>query len=250
MKFHWEITQEDIEKISSFVNSTQTNKFVSTRFINNIKQKNVSLSNKNVWKHLTMCLLTTQQRSGPKSKVKQFITQKSYPLDKTQLEKQKNIYQFVYKTLTNFGGIRRTKSIANEIEYNLKLINSNQWVEVQKRLKSLKSNDSKENERDVANYLDNTIKGFGPKQSRNFLQSLGISKYEIPLDSRIIKWFNRFGFPIKLNSSMLSNVEMYVFIEDAIQELCKRAKVYPTILDACIFSSFDGNDWEDVEVIW
>lgn len=250
MKFHWEITQEDIEKISSFVESNHTNIFVSTRFTNNIEQKNISLSDKNVWKHLTMCLLTTQQRSGPKSQVKQFITQKSYPLDKSHLEKQKNIYQFVYKALTKFGGIRRTKSIAREIEHNLKLIISDQWDVVRSKLKSLRANDSKENEREVANYLDNTIRGFGPKQSRNFLQSLGISKYEIPLDSRIIKWFNGFGFPIKLNSSMLSNVEMYIFIEDAIQELCKRAKVYPTILDACIFSSFDGNDWEDVEVIW
>jgi len=117
-------------------------------------------------------------------------------------------------------------------------------------LKNLKANNSKENERDVANYLDITIKGFGPKQSRNFLQSLGLTKYEIPLDSRIIKWFNDFGFPIKLSSTMLSDINSYIFVEDAIQELCKKANVYPTILDACIFSSFDGDGWNNVDVIW
>ena len=65
-------------------------------------------------------------------------------------------------------------------------------------------------------------------------------KYEIPLDSRIIKWFNGFGFPIKLEARMLMSIDLYEFIEDTIQELCKRANVYPTILDACIFSSFSA----------
>ena len=69
MKYHWDITQKDIDIVSQFVEETLHSKFVSTRYINNIQKKNVSLSIENVWKHITMCLLTTQQRSGPNSNV-------------------------------------------------------------------------------------------------------------------------------------------------------------------------------------
>jgi len=34
------------------------------------------------------------------------------------------------------------------------------------------------------------LKGIGPKQSRNLRQALGLLRYEIPIDSRIVKWLN------------------------------------------------------------
>src|SRR3712207_8726784 len=38
--------------------------------------------------------------------------------------------------------------------------------------------------------IDDSLKGFGPKQSRNLLQGLGLTRYEIPIDIRITRWFN------------------------------------------------------------
>jgi hypothetical protein len=38
-------------------------------------------------------------------------------------------------------------------------------------------------ERKCAEMINDTLLGFGPKQSRNLLQRLGLTKYEIPIDS-------------------------------------------------------------------
>jgi hypothetical protein len=45
-------------------------------------------------------------------------------------------------------------------------------------------------ERIVARVLDEQLRGIGPKQSRNLLQELGLTRYEIPLDSRVAGWLN------------------------------------------------------------
>jgi hypothetical protein len=40
-------------------------------------------------------------------------------------------------------------------------------------------------------------KGVGPTQARNLLQSLGLTWYEIPLDSRVVRWLrDRLGWNI------------------------------------------------------
>lgn len=39
------------------------------------------------------------------------------------------------------------------------------------------------------------------------------------------------------------DVGYYHFVLDGIQELCEKAQVYPCLLDAAIFSSFDKNAW-------
>jgi thermostable 8-oxoguanine DNA glycosylase len=105
-------------------------------------------------------------------------------------------------------------------------------------------------ERNAAEFIDENLKGFGPKQSRNLLQSLGLTRYEIPIDSRITKWLNAFGFPVKLTADALSNREYYNFIGDGFQALCARAEIYPCVLDAAIFSSFDGGGWTKENVVW
>ena len=44
-------------------------------------------------------------------------------------------------------------------------------------------------------------KGVGPTQARNLLQSLGLTWYEIPLDSRVVRWLrDRLGWNISMKS--------------------------------------------------
>lgn len=99
-------------------------------------------------------------------------------------------------------------------------------------------------ERQVANFVDDNLAGFGPKQSRNFLQWLGLTKYEIPVDSRITKWLNEFGFPVMLSATALADRNYYEFVSEGIQSLCAKARVYPCVLDAAIFTSFDEDSDE------
>jgi hypothetical protein len=107
-----------------------------------------------------------------------------------------------------------------------------------------------EEERMLADKIDDVFKGFGPKQSRNFLQMIGIPKYEIPIDSRVIDWLNKFGFPITLSSNALQDKGYYHFISDGIQQLCNKAQIFPCILDAAIFSSYDKEEWTEENSIF
>ena len=51
-------------------------------------------------------------------------------------------------------------------------------------------------------------KGIGPTRARNLLQSLGLTRYEIPLDSRVVRWLrDRLGWNIGMES--LSRPEYY-----------------------------------------
>ena len=107
----------------------------------------------------------------------------------------------------------------------------------------MKGNATKEIEREIADEIDDMLIGFGPKQSRNLLQALGLTKYEIPIDSRITTWLNDFGFPIKLSATGLQDKAYYHFVSDGFQILCKHAKVYPCVLAATIFSYYDNGLW-------
>ncbi len=102
-----------------------------------------------------------------------------------------------------------------------------------------------ETERRAAEFIDAKFVGFGPKQSRNLLQWLGLSRYETPIDSRITKWLNDFGFPVRLSGTALSDPSYYDFVSDGVQRLCEVCKITPCVLDAAIFSSFDQGKWTE-----
>ncbi|HEY5911360.1 MAG TPA: hypothetical protein VJA21_12225 [Verrucomicrobiae bacterium] len=46
-----------------------------------------------------------------------------------------------------------------------------------------------------------------------------------------------------MTATALADEEYYCFVLDGVQQLCAASKVFPCILDAAIFSSFDGDRW-------
>ena len=76
------------------------------------------------------------------------------------------------------------------------------------------------------------------------------SKYEIPVDSRITNWLNDFGFPVALSSAGLQDRAYYHFVSDGIQRLCDEANIYPCVLDAAIFSSYDSGGWNAENIVY
>jgi hypothetical protein len=98
-------------------------------------------------------------------------------------------------------------------------------------------------ERVAACRVQDRIVGLGPKQRRNVLQTLGLTRYEIPLDSRLTKWLNDFGFPLKLSANSLSDLAVYELVEEGFHALCARIDVLPCLMDAAIFASFDPKGW-------
>ena len=82
------------------------------------------------------------------------------------------------------------------------------------------------------------------------LQGLKLSRFEVPIDSRITKWLNDFGFPVKLTASALSDQNYFEFASDGFQRLAEACGIVPCVLDAAIFSRFDGDGWTAENVVW
>jgi len=243
MKINWVIEEKDIRHIREFVASQSSKSFVKNRIARNVDGPIPEFNRDIFWNAMISCLLTTQQRSGPQSSVTRFICTDPFPLNFNKCMEQTNLKEFVEDTIANFGGLRRAKIIGDEVLLNFKWFKNSGWQEIVAIAKVLLEN------RRRSPQFDDKLKGFGPKQSRNLWQSLGHTRFEMPIDSRITKWFNKNWFPVKLSAGALSDENYYNFVMDGIQETCKESGIFPCVLDAAIFASFD-QEWPEDKLIW
>jgi len=250
MKIIWQIDPEDIAKVKAFFDEHKDNHFVKTRITTNLGFDKSPISEDVFWDRMVGCLLTTQQRSGPESSVTKFLLTRPPPLDHNTCNEQDNLAEFARKVLSDFGGLRRSTTIGKELATNLSFLNDEGWESTFQHLDEVRLNSSPATERKAAAFIDENFKGFGPKQSRNLLQGLGLSRYEIPIDSRITKWLNALGFPVKLTANALQDRNYYNFVSDGFQQLCEACQTMPCVLDAAIFSSFDEGKWTEENVVW
>lgn len=250
MNIEWNISSEDIGKVGNFCKTHMDNPFVKKRIERNLSNQKDVISKDIFSKTMVCCLLTTQQRSGPGSNVTRFIKTNPFPLDYRRIISEKDIESFTQRTITAFGGIRRANRIGEEISENIKALEGGLWEKVFNSIKKLQEDRTVSAERSVCEFTLENFKGFGPKQSRNLWQSLGLTRYEIPIDSRIAKWLNSFGFPVTLSSTALSDGNYYNFVSDGIQLLCEKTKIMPCVLDAVVFASYDKGKWTEENVVW
>ncbi|MEX1014801.1 MAG: hypothetical protein WDZ80_06605 [Candidatus Paceibacterota bacterium] len=243
MEISWDISENDIQRIKSVI-SENDNAFLKKRRERNVEKRNILVNENTVIKTMLMCLLTSQQRSGPNSAVGQFLIKEPFQITVENLVQIDNIENFVKQNLKENNLTRYINRISRFFARNTEKMKNENWKIIQE-LNDLMDKDSKQIERKIADKLSENYHGFGPKQSRNFLQALGLTKYEIPIDSRITKWLNDFGFPVTLTSSSLGDKGYYHFVSDGIQELCEKAEIYPCMLDAAIFSSYDDGEWTE-----
>ncbi|MDY6845191.1 MAG: hypothetical protein SVW57_14020 [Thermodesulfobacteriota bacterium] len=249
MKLLWQIEKNDIQKVKAFYDTQKNNAFVLNRIERNVKKVLPLFSNEIFWEAMISCLITTQQRSGPESSVTKFICTKPFPLNYKKCKAADNLQHAVEETITSFGGLRRGKRIGEEVSFNFKWLENGGWKIVNNIVENLSECQRVEAERESSEIIIENLKGFGPKQSRNLLQSLGLTKYEIPVDSRITKWLSDFGFPLKLSATALSDKNYYNFVLDGFQRVCEASEIFPCVLDAAIFSSFD-EEWPEDKLVW
>jgi len=240
MKLDWNISMQDITKLQFFFEKNKDIALVKERMAKNISRKGLDISKENFWVSSIMCLLTTQQRSSPNRPISKFAQQIPNPFSIDNCSRSSDLEQYVVQTLTKFGGIRRANKIGSEVSYNFQFLDDTKWKMFYDIKKELTLNKDKSVERKYALEIADKLKGFGPKQSRNLLQHLGLTVYEIPLDSRVIRWFNDFGFPLTLSATALQDNNYYNFVLDGIQRLCDQAEIKPCLLDAAIFMDYDS----------
>jgi hypothetical protein len=250
MRIIWQIDPDDVAKVKAFYAEHRDNPFVQERIKRNLRDGKPTVTKCQFWEHLVGCLLTTQQRSGPDSPVSRFLSVVPFPLRYDICVFHQDLATFARSELCGFGGLRRFSIIAKELAANLTCVENGGWEAICKHLEAVRLHSSPETERQAAQFCDDNLPGFGPKQSRNLLQGLGLSRYEIPIDSRITKWLNHFGFPVKLTANALGDPNYYNFVSDGFQRLAEACDLMPCILDAAIFSSFDGGRWTQENVRW
>lgn len=196
------------------------------------------------------CLLTSQQRAAPNSPVTRFLLTKPFPLRLELCREESHLESFVTETLKAFGGIRFSTRIGVFARANLNYLNEDGWIPTFNVFETVRLHSNPETERQAARYIDKHFRGFGPKQSRNLVQGLGLSRFEVPIDSRITKWLNELPFAITLAAEGLNDPNYYEFVSDGFQKLAEAAEMFPCVLDAVIFSSPDKGQWTDENAVW
>ena len=249
MEINWVISSNDIERVRRFVDEMD-NPFVTGRISRNVKREGVVVDKNSILKCMIMCLVTSQQRSGPDTPVSRFFRLEPFPVTFENISGDIDVGDFLRVTMQQNRLYRYINRISGFFACNFRVLQNSDWSLIDVLKKRLDSKATKKDEREIADYIDDTFKGFGPKQSRNFLQSLGLTIYEIPIDSRITNWLNDFGFPVNLSGAGLQDRAYYHFVSDGIQHLCDEASVYPCVLDAAIFSSYDSGGWNAENVVY
>ena len=251
MVTEWHVSQEVANRIKQFVDEGLDDVFVRVRICRNLADSKQSVGKAEFWKQLVSARLTTQQDSGPESLVAKFILKKPFPLDFDLVKKQKGDAEFIVNELSLHGLNRFPNEIPKDLSFNFhKLEQSGQWEETLGEINQLCTTHEKRLERKVANYVQVLLRGFGPKQSRNLLQALGLTLYEIPIDTRVVNRLTSLGYPDKLSTISLSNQNKYEDALDGIQALCETINVIPCVLDAALFASYDDGKWTKENVIF
>ena len=239
MKLIWKVDQSDIVWVRAFIAAHQENAFVQDRIEKNVNNPPTSISLEQFWQALVGCLLTSRQRSGPKSHVARFLAREPFPLSYTLYAGAADRLEFGRAVMRQAKGVQFYNKIAGFLATNYDELEHGLWEKIKGLLQILIGPHSAQDEREVAEFINTYLKGFGPKQSRNLLQGLGLSQYEIPIDSRVIRWLNEFGFPINLSAGSLNDSHYYDLVSDGIQALCRSSGVLPCVLDATIFGRDD-----------
>lgn len=250
MQVKYVVSRRDIERAATFYGEWSGSAFVVRRRQRNVEGKRERLSRGQLWEAIITALLTSQQRSGPDSPVNSFICAKPFPLRLQRCEAARDISVLARKAISRYRGIRRGPTIAGEIRSNLRMLTSGGWDELLGAANDLLAKPDRSVERESARKYAAILDGVGPKQSRNILQMLGLTRYEIPLDSRIVKWLKGFGFPVSLSPTALGDEGYYSFVEDGVQAVCEAIGVLPCLMDAAIFASFDGEGWDNARLRW
>jgi hypothetical protein len=257
MKLEFIVDDKDNAALVSFYAAYKNRVFVQQREKRNVWGTVPAHTREDLWITMAMCLLTSQQRSGPYSPISKFLLAKPFSISLEECSKVEDLQSFVLQKLVNFGGIRFGPTLAQRISNNYAALKSGEWERLEGIVAELEVQRQKDPspfqyllERQAARYMQKTFLGFGPKQSRNFWQSLGLSRYEFVLDSRVLKWLRDFGFPFPLSSMALGEEDYYCYISDILHDWCLRVGVIPCILDAAIFASYDTEEWPEDAAVW
>lgn len=257
-KLTWSIPEEQLTAIREFYRSHRNSPMVKRRRKKNVAREGLDFSKDTFLKAMLCCLSTSQNRSGPDSKVANFFRIRPFPITTRYCRANRRSLTKRLQQQLSKAGIRFSGRIAWYFAENLRRLEENRWQILKELSEGMSGRRARAGwERAMAQHISAgsdtgpyKLAGFGPKQARNLLQTVGVTRYEVPLDSRVLKWLDRYGFPYPLADSQLQHPALYQILVDSIQEISRQIGVYPCLLDAAIFSSVDDNRWTEDNLIF
>jgi hypothetical protein len=254
MQIHWTVTKRDVTAVRDRLAASDGNLFVIQRMQGNVTGDPPEFRQDEFWRVMLGCLLTTQQRAGPDSPVTRFLRREPF-CPGLQDCAGATVEALLKRELIKFGGIRRGDTIARQAQANIEWLESGGWEVLETTFERLREQRARAprmtdvaEERAAADLVREKLRGFGPKQSRNLWQWLGLTRYEIPIDGRITKWLNtNAGLPVTISAQSLADSGSYELVMSAVHALCAEAGVLPCVFDAAVFASYD-RDWRPEEV--
>jgi hypothetical protein len=225
--------------IQQLVSRNEAQSLIADRMRWNVAEAATVPDREEFWRQLVIALLTSQQRSTVGSPVSQFANQTTFPLE---------LSRYAGFTDGQVSGILQSFRFHDRIagylrdNHNRLFVNDKGWANLMlwfqrlaEQRKAPPTGSQAALERQAASALAEAMRGVGPKQSRNILQELGLTRYEIPLDSRVVGWLcHNLGWTIK--NAELSRHQTYDALLDRVQLACAQAGVLPTIFDAAAFT--------------
>ncbi|HNT26486.1 MAG TPA: hypothetical protein PKM21_19115 [Anaerolineales bacterium] len=244
MRYRLEIEPADIVAVHQLLEAYQLHPFVRGRHERNVVLPPAATTRDWFWASHLMCLLTTQNKSGAGSAVDTFLRQRPFPLTWEVCQSAQDVGGLIYDMLSELG-IRRWKVSSGFVQQNFRRLQDGGWEALETWSQKLLAQRAQVPEsshyileRDASRAVQGLLKGIGPKQSRNFWQDIGLTRYEIPLDSRILRWLRgRMDFYIP--ASGLADERFYCQVMDVLRDLALAAGVLPCMLDAAVFASFE-----------
>jgi thermostable 8-oxoguanine DNA glycosylase len=239
MRFVWEVRKSDIDRIADFV-KTHNNQYVERVFDRNINHKNIVISKDSLLQAMFLSLLSSSTDSYPQEKVDAMLNKNPDLLKYQYLLKAGNIKSRMEEIFTKNGITKNIKKVPGYFSNNFDFLNKTGWDLEHDINNALNNELTKHQERELADKVDQGFKGFGSKEARSFLLMLGVTRYEIPIDYRLIDWLGNFGFPVRFTKTALQDKLFYHFVSDGIQLLCEKAGIFPCVLYTSVLSG-SGN---------
>jgi hypothetical protein len=202
------------------------------------------------WFRTVTCICTSVTRCGPGTPFDKFHQERPFSLRLEACEDKADLGSWAERTLST-RGIKFAKARGEWLEANLSRLKNGLWTVVEDHFYKLARSrfDTAElaqakitAERNAARDIMGSaggLKGVGPKQARNIWQCMGVTQFEIPLDSRVCNWASSLQPPLRIDAKKLYIVPYYEEVMGQIQALCERANELPCNLDAAVFSSVD-----------
>ena len=204
-------------------------------------------SRDDVWRGLALALTTSQQRSAPGSRVYDLWSTDPCPLGLKRVQSwYPNVRDKTAKLLRRWGGVRFYNNIGKYIEEDYRMLFKDGLIDdldgLVRRLWELRQSPPKWDEearayerRLCAEALELDLYGIGFKQCRNWLQGVGLLRYEIPLDSRVRKFLTPFMSGQRIEGDRLGKATYYHAAEDAVHAVCKEVGLLPCVADIVMF---------------